>query len=78
MIRDAVLRKIIRPNFFFASARADLAAALRAVFGCFLLLLPLEEAGPQDRQRFFLILELAATVLATNDRARGNVQYLHG
>jgi len=55
-----------------------LAARLRAIFGGFLLLLPLEEAGAQDRQCLFFVFELATTVLTTNNRARGNVQYLHG
>src|SRR5438552_17297976 len=78
MIGHAVLWKIIGANFFLASARADLAAALRAVFFGLLALLPFEQSRPQDRQCPFLVLNLAAPILTTHNRTRWNVQNLHG
>src|SRR5438270_5518327 len=77
MIGDAVLRKIVSPNFFFAPARADLTLAHGAVFCRLLLLLAFQQSRPQDRQCLFFVLKLTATILATNDRAGWNVHYLH-
>src|SRR6266853_2967969 len=77
VVGQAVLRKIVGPNFFFAPAGANLSAPLRAVFRRFLLLLPFKQSRPQDRQCLFLVLELTATVLATNNRAGWNVHHLH-
>src|SRR5438445_7785874 len=77
MIGHAVLWKIIGANFFLAPARADLAAALRAVFFGLFALLPFEQSRPQDRQCPFLVLDLTASILATHNRARWNVQNLH-
>src|SRR5580765_6529951 len=78
MIGHPILWKIVGTNFFFASAGADLAAPLRTVLLGFLALLSLEQTGAQDRHRFLLVLELATSVLTTNDRVRRNVQDLHG
>ena len=49
MIGDAVLRKIVGPDFFFAPAGADLAFALGGIFRFFLALFVLEQARAQDR-----------------------------
>src|SRR6266403_5151830 len=43
MICDAILRKIVGTNFFFASASTDLATPLRAVSFRFLAVLSLEQ-----------------------------------
>src|SRR5450755_2804645 len=77
MIGDAVLWKIVSPNFFFAAPRADLAFARGGIFRFFFMLLFLEQARAQDRQRLFLILLLTSAILAPNNRSRGNMHDLH-
>src|SRR6266700_1806543 len=76
VVGHAVLWEIVRANFFFAAAGANLTATLRAVFFRFLALLSLQQARPQDRHRFLLVLELTTSVLTTNDRSSWNVHNL--
>src|SRR5947207_13321234 len=78
VIRDAVLRKIVGANFFFASTRADLAPALRAVFLRLFALVSLQQPRSQDRYRSFFVFDLAAAVLTAHHHTRRNVQDLHG
>src|SRR5690242_11461241 len=78
MISDSILRIIVGANFFLATARADLALTRRRIFRLFLALLILEQARAQNAERFFLVLLLAASVLATHDPAGRNVHHLHG
>ncbi len=76
MIGDAVLRKVVGANFFFATAGADLRFSMRGIFGFFLALLFLEEPRAHDAQRFFLVLLLTATVLTTHNAAGRDVKNL--
>ena len=78
MIGHAVLWEIIGADFFFAPARADLAAALRAIFFRFLALLAFEQPRAKNAQRSLFVLNLTAAILTTNDRSSWNVQNLHG
>ena len=48
MIGDAVLRKVIGANLFFAAAGSDLAFAVSRIFRLFLALFVLEQASAQD------------------------------
>src|ERR1022692_5049915 len=77
MIRDAVLWKIVSPNFFFAAPGADLTFARGRIFRFFFALLFLEQTRAQDRQRLFLILLLTSAILAPNNRSGRNMHDLH-
>src|SRR5207247_6039670 len=59
VIGDAVLREIVGANSLAAVAGADQAPPLLGPFLVQLLLLHLEDAGPQDSQRPLVILVLA-------------------
>src|SRR5262245_43975642 len=76
VISDPVLRKIVGSDFFFAPSGANLTLASGGIFGFLLPLLVLEQAGPEDTERLFLILLLTAAVLATDDSAGWNVHHL--
>src|SRR5580765_7338140 len=78
MISDSILRIIVGANFFLATAGADLALARRRILRFFLALLILEQTRAQNTECFFLVLLLAASVLATHDPARRNVHHLYG
>src|SRR4029434_11010332 len=78
VIRHAVLREIVGANFFFTSAGTDLAGALCTVSVGFLALLSLQQTCAQHRKCSFLVFDLTAALLTTNDCACRNVQYLHG
>src|ERR1041384_920521 len=78
VVGDAVWREVVGADFFFASAGADLAAALGGILFRFLAFLAFEQTCPQDRQGAFLVLDLAAAVLTTNDGAGRDVHHLDG
>ena len=56
MVGDAVLRKIVSPDFFFATTRSDLTPAMGRVFLRFFTLFGLEQTRAQNVERFFLVL----------------------
>ena len=77
MVSDAVLRKVVSADFFFAAARSDLTPAMGGVFLRFFTLFGFEQSRAQNIERFLLVLLLAPPVLAADDCTRGNMQNLH-
>src|SRR4029077_7894372 len=77
VVGDAILRKIVSADFFFAATRADLTPAMGRVFLGFFVLFGFEQSGAQNIKRFLLVLLLAPPVLAADDCARGYMQNLH-
>src|SRR5260370_117317 len=78
MIGHAGLCDMIGADFFFAPARADLAAALRAICFRFVAVVAFEQPCAKTAQRSLFVLNLTAAILTTNDRSSWNVQNLHG
>src|SRR5689334_4930215 len=78
MISDSILRIIVSADFFLSPAGTNLALPCCGIFRLFLALLVLKQARPQNAERLFLVLLLAASVLATHNPARRNVHHLHG
>src|ERR1700674_5834500 len=77
MIGDSVLGKIVGPNLFFSPSGSDQASPMRRIFFRFLKLLFVEQSGAKDGQGFLLVLLFAATLLAADDFARGNMEDLN-
>lgn len=76
MVRHAVLGEVVGSDFFLAAAAADQAAAMGGVFLAFLANFVFEQAGAEDLESALAVLDLAATVLAANDFAGGDVKNL--
>jgi hypothetical protein len=77
VVGDAVLRKVVSPDFFFATTRSDLTPAMGRVFLRFFTLFGLEQTGAQNVERFFFVLLLTPSVLAAYDCPGRNMQNLH-
>ena len=77
MVRDAILREIIRADLLAAIARADHVLALRSDRGLLLVDLDFVQPRTQHAHCFLTILDLRLFVLAGNDRARGQVSDAH-
>src|SRR3979490_954275 len=78
MVRDTVLRKIIGSDFFSAPPGSNQIATMSRIFRSFFLLLFFQEPGPQNRESFLFVFLLTAAILASNDFAGWNMQYLNG
>src|SRR5206468_3842712 len=73
VISDPVLRKVVGPNAFAAIPRADQGTALLGPFAMDLLLLHLIEPAAEDAHGAFVILVLAALILALDLEPRRQV-----
>src|SRR5205807_99684 len=77
VVGDAILRKVVSADFFFAAAGSDLTPAMGRVFLRFFTLFGFEQTRAQNIERFLLVLLLAPPVLAADDCASRNMQNLH-
>src|SRR3954469_1047558 len=78
VVRDAVLREVVRTDLLGAVDGADLAAPGVRGLLLRLLLRRREQPGAQDTQGLLLVLQLALLVLAGGDDSGGNVRDAHG
>src|SRR3989441_9113309 len=78
VIRDAVLREVVRADLGRAVPRADLCAPLPRAVRFLLREHLVEQPRPQHFQRLDLVLQLALLVLALHDEARGEVSDADG
>ena len=78
VIGQAVLGKIVGPNFFVPFSCADLLAAGSFHLAPFLLPFFLEKAGGENPHGGSTIFDLRAAVLAADDETGGDVENLYG
>jgi hypothetical protein len=78
VVRDAVLREVVRANPLRAIHRADLALANDGRGGVDLLLLPGEHPRAQHTHAGLAVLQLALLVLHRHDDSRGEVGDANG
>src|SRR5947207_118777 len=77
VVGNAVLRKVVSADFFFAATRSDLTPAMGRIFLRFFTLFGFEQTRAQNIERFLLVLLLAPSVLAADDCTLWNMQNLH-
>src|SRR5436305_4826362 len=77
VVGDAVLRKVVSPDFFFAATRSNLTPAMGRIFLRFFTLFGLEQTRAQNVERFLFVLLLTPSVLAAYDCPSRNMQNLH-
>src|SRR2546421_6839897 len=78
VIGDAILRKVVGPDFGRAIARAHLRASLPGAGGFLFGDHLVEQARAQHLERLDLVLQLALLVLALDHEVRGQVRDAHG
>ena len=78
VIREAVLRKVIRPNPLAAIAGTNQRASLFSPFRLRLLLFHFQQPTSQNPHRFGTVFMLAFFVLATDDRIGGQGSDAYG